>query len=72
MLEASHEALTQQMEEMAEEHGGEEGLMADAKNDKDKINKINIIPVETIVDVLKVALDWKGKEKILKQIVESE
>ena len=40
--------------------------------DKSKISKIKIIPVETIVDVLKVALDWKGKEKILKQIVESE
>ena len=40
--------------------------------DKSKINKINIIPVETIVDVLKVALDWKGKEKILKKIVDGD
>jgi len=37
--------------------------------DKEKINKINIIPVETIQDVLKVVLDWNGKQKILKQIV---
>ena len=37
--------------------------------DKDKVNKINIIPVETIVDVLKVVLDWKGKQNILKKIV---
>ena len=38
--------------------------------DKDKIGKINIIPVETITDVLKVVLDWSGKEKILKQIID--
>ncbi|MEK6891564.1 MAG: ATP-dependent protease LonB [Nanoarchaeota archaeon] len=37
--------------------------------DKDKMKKINIIPVETIQDVLKVVLDWKGKQNILKQIV---
>jgi len=36
--------------------------------DKDKIGKINIIPVETITDVLKVVLDWKGKHGILKKI----
>ncbi|MEK6984379.1 MAG: ATP-dependent protease LonB [Nanoarchaeota archaeon] len=37
--------------------------------DKEKINKIKIIPVETIIDVLKVALDWSGKQKILRKIV---
>ena len=38
-LEAEVAAIEQQMEEMAEEHGGEEGLLADAKNDKDKLTK---------------------------------
>ena len=37
--------------------------------DKDKMKKINIIPVETIIDVLKVVLDWHGKQRILRQIV---
>ena len=37
--------------------------------DKTKVGKINIIPVETIVDVLKFVLDWSGKQRILKQIV---
>ena len=37
--------------------------------DKDKMKKINIIPVETIQDVLKVVLDWSGKQRILKQII---
>src|SRR3990167_8638831 len=37
--------------------------------DKDKIGRIKIIPVETIQDVLKVVMDWSGKQKILRQIV---
>jgi type I restriction enzyme M protein len=41
-LEADRDALTRQIEEMEEEHGGDEGLMADAKNDKDKINKASV------------------------------
>lgn len=32
----------QQLEEMAEEHGGEDGLLEDAKNDKDKITKASV------------------------------
>ena len=38
-LEAEAASITQQMEEMVEEHGGEEGLLAEAKNEKDKITK---------------------------------
>ena len=37
--------------------------------DKDKMNKINIIPVETMMDVLKFVLDWHGKQNILRKIV---
>ncbi len=36
-----------------------------SKEDK---NKIKIIPVSTIKEALKYALDWKGKEKILKKL----
>ena len=38
-LEADIAAVQQQMEELAEEHGGEGGLLEDAKNDKDKLTK---------------------------------
>jgi type I restriction enzyme M protein len=38
-LEAAQAALGQQLEEMAEEHGGEGGLLEDAKNDKDRLTK---------------------------------
>jgi type I restriction enzyme M protein len=41
-LEAYRDAISRQMEEMEEEHGGEEGLMADAKNDKDKITRAGV------------------------------
>ncbi|MBD3355400.1 ATP-dependent protease LonB [Candidatus Woesearchaeota archaeon] len=36
--------------------------------DKKKLKKIKIIPVEYITEVLKEALDWKGKKDILKRI----
>ena len=36
-LEEERDAITAELESMEEEHGGEEGLLADAKNDKDKI-----------------------------------
>lgn len=41
-LETDCEALTRQMEELEEEHGGDEGLLADAKNDKDKLTKVSV------------------------------
>jgi type I restriction enzyme M protein len=41
-LEAEVAALQQQIEEMAEEHGGEEGLLADATNDKGKLTKASV------------------------------
>ncbi len=42
--------------------------MQDIIVDKDKLAQIRIIPVETITQVLKEVLDWKGKEDILKNI----
>ncbi len=41
-LEAETAAIAQQLEEMAEEHGGEEGLLTEAKNEKDKITRASI------------------------------
>ena len=42
-LEVSRAALEQQMEEMAEEQGGEGGLLEEAKTDKDKLTKASVI-----------------------------
>ena len=41
-LEAKLTALQQQLEELVEEHGGEGGLLEDAKNDKDKVIKASV------------------------------
>jgi type I restriction enzyme M protein len=41
-LETEREAIARQMEELDEEHGGEEGLLNDAKNDKGKITKASV------------------------------
>jgi type I restriction enzyme M protein len=41
-LEAVLSALEQQLEEMAEEHAGEGGLLEEAKNDKDKLTKASV------------------------------
>ncbi|EFK96122.1 type I restriction-modification system, M subunit [sediment metagenome] len=41
-LEADREAIKQQITELEEEHAGEEGLLSEAKNDKDKISKASV------------------------------
>jgi type I restriction enzyme M protein len=41
-LEAERENLKMQVEELEEEHGGEDGLLADARNDKDKITLASV------------------------------
>ena len=41
-LEAEVAVTRQAMEEMAEEHSGEEGLLESAKNDKDKLTKVSV------------------------------
>jgi len=40
--EAGRDAISRQMEEMDEEHGGEDGLLAEAKNDKGKLTKVSV------------------------------
>ena len=40
-LEAERDGITRLMEELDEEHGSEDGLLADAKNDKGKLTKVS-------------------------------
>ena len=67
-LEADRDAIVRQMEEMEEEHGGEEGLMADAKNDKDKITKASVQKrvKELTMDNEQWTIEDKEEVKILK------
>src|SRR6266566_6572062 len=41
-LEAEAAAIGQAMEEMAEEHTGEEGPLEEAKNDKERLTKVSV------------------------------
>ncbi len=41
-LEAEKESITREREELEEEHGGEEGLFANARNENDKLNKASV------------------------------
>ena len=41
-LETARDAISRSMEELDEEHGGEEGLLAEAKNDKGKLTKATV------------------------------
>ena len=41
-LEGDLAAATAALEELAEEHGGDDGLLADARNDKDKLTKASV------------------------------
>ncbi len=42
VLESERDSAKAQMEEMEEEHGSEDGLMAGAKNDKDKLTPLSV------------------------------
>lgn len=41
-LETDRDAISRQMEEIEEEHSGEEGLLEEVKTDKGKISKVNV------------------------------
>ena len=58
--------------------GGEPGIkniivprsnLQDIVIDDEKLKSIRIIPVDTLTQVLSEVLDWKGKEKILKEML---
>jgi Lon-like ATP-dependent protease len=42
--------------------------MQDIIVDKDKLAKVEIVPVNTITEVLKEVIEWKGNEDVLKKI----
>jgi len=41
-LEAERDAVSRELEELAEEHGGEEGLLFEAQNEKSKLTKASV------------------------------
>jgi len=81
-LESDVDAISRQMEEMEEEHGGEDGLLAEAKTDKGKLTKASItarrkeIKRDKDADderkVLKNYLDLIGREAATKKKVKED
>jgi type I restriction enzyme M protein len=65
-LEAEVAAIGQQMEELAEEHAGEGGLLEDAKNDKDKLTKAS---VTARLKAIKTDRDAADERKVLEDYV---
>lgn len=60
--EAERDAISRQMEEMDEEHGGEDGLLADARTEKGKLTKIS---VKTRLTAIKHDKDAQEERKLL-------
>jgi type I restriction enzyme M protein len=71
-LEAQQAALEQQLEEMAEEHGGEGGLLEEAKNDKDKLTKASATARLKEIKIDKDAVDERQALQEYLGLVEQE
>jgi type I restriction enzyme M protein len=63
-LEAERDAISRQMEELEEEHGGDEGLLAEAKNDKGKITAKG---VKDRLKAIKAAPSAAEEKQVLQQ-----
>jgi type I restriction enzyme M protein len=61
-LETDREAIKQQLIELEEEHAGEEGILSEAKNDKDKITKAS---VQKRMKEIRGDNDYADEQKIL-------
>nr|WP_319539061.1 type I restriction-modification system subunit M [uncultured Methanospirillum sp.] len=61
-MEAERDEFSRQMEELFEEHGGEDGLLSDVLNDKGKVTKGNI---KTRIAVIKKDSDAVDELKVL-------
>ena len=63
VLEAALAAVEQQIEELAEEHCGEGGLLEDAKNDRDKLTKVSV--AARLKEIGKTDPDTADERKVL-------
>ena len=70
--EAERDAISRQMEEMDEEHGGEEGLLNDAKNDKGKLTKASVRARQTEIKRDKEAAEERKLLDAYADLIEQE
>ncbi|MBZ4194753.1 MAG: type I restriction-modification system subunit M [Candidatus Contendobacter sp.] len=70
--EAERDAISRQMEEMDEEHGGEDGSLADAKNDKGKLTKVSVKARQTEIKRDKEAAEERKLLDAYADLIEQE
>lgn len=70
--EAERDAISRQMEELDEEHGGEEGLLNEAKNDKGKLTKASVKARQTAIKRDKEAADERKLLDAYADLIEQE
>ena len=70
--EAERDAISRQMEEMDEEHGGEDGLLNEAKNDKGKLTKASIKAQQTKIKLDNEAVDERKLLDAYANLIEQE
>ena len=70
--EAERDAISRQMEELDEEHGGEDGLLAEAKNDKGKLTKVSVKARQTEIKHNKDAADERKLLDAYADLIEQE
>jgi type I restriction enzyme M protein len=61
------DAISHEMDEMDEEHGGEDGLLAEAKTDKGKLTKISVKTRLTAAEEGGIDVAYPGEIPLLKQ-----
>lgn len=66
-LQAQADTLTRALEELDEEHSGEDGLLADARTDK---NKLTVKSVKERLKAIKRTKDTADEHKLLEQVLE--
>ena len=71
-LEVARDDVTRQMEELDEEHGGEDGLLSDAKTDKGKLTKISVRGRLSDIKIDKDAADERKLLEDYQALIEKE
>ncbi len=71
-LDAERETLSRQLEEMEEEHAGEEGLLNEARNDKGKLTKVSVKARLTEIKYDKEAADERRVLQAYAGLIEQE
>ncbi len=66
-MEAERDEFSRQMEELDEEHGGEDGLLSEVQNDKGKVTKAHI---KTRIAVIKKDSDAADELKVLTEYLD--